>query len=306
MYFIKAQESRNEWWRYILTILIVLFAQLLGAIPLYIILFIKQLRDKIDISGFKDSLNFEILGLNQNMGLILLLNPSVITFIAILLMMVFLHKQKLGAIFSASGKIRWGRMLTGSIIWLILLIIAELIASKVHPGNYVFHFDSVNFIPLVFIVVILIPLQAGSEELLFRSYLMQGTGLLFHSRAIALFLTSVAFGLMHSLNPEVNEFGFWSSMVYYIGFGLIAGLLVIYDNGIELAIGVHAINNIYGCLFVTYDSSVLQTAALWKLKKLDITLMNIGFVVMAVVLLVTMAIIYKWKDWGKLWQRIQD
>jgi membrane protease YdiL (CAAX protease family) len=288
MYYIQAQQARNEWWRYIITVLIVLLTQVLFTVPLLI------------VTGLSGTFDFKLLGINQNIGLMLLLIPSVTGFFALFLMMVYFHKQKPGNVFSAAGKLRWNRLFTGAAVWLILLIIAELVASRIHPGNYEFHYDAVNFIPLVFIVLILIPLQAGSEELLFRSYLMQGTGLLFHSRIIALLITSIAFGLLHSLNPEVKEFGFWTSMVYYIGFGLIGALLVIMDNGIELTIGVHTINNIFGCLFVTYDSSVLQTAALWKLKKIDITLMNIGFGIMAIVFIIIMAFLYKWKDWGKI------
>jgi membrane protease YdiL (CAAX protease family) len=219
-------------------------------------------------------------------------------------MMYYGHKQKPGNIFSVTGSFRWKRLFISAAVWLLLLVIAEVVASKIHPGNYQFHFDAIKFIPLVFIVLILIPFQAGFEELLFRSYLMQGTAFIFHSRFIALIFTSVIFGLMHSYNPEVNQFGFWNSMIYYIGFGLVAGLLVIFDNGLELAIGVHAINNIYGCLFVTYESSVLQTPALWTLKSVDINLMNIGFGFMAIVFLIIMAKIYKWNDWGKIFRLI--
>lgn len=305
MYFIQAKQAKNDWWRYLVTISIILAVQLIiGAIPLYLIISLKSQHGIYDITEFQKTLNFELLGISQNTGLIILLIPSVLSAIILFILMVKLHRHLPGKIFSSAGKFRWNRLWVGIFLWLFLSLIAEFIISRFNPGNYEFYFDAARFIPLVIISLIMIPFQAGFEELFFRSYLMQGSGILFRYRLIALLLTSVLFGLMHSVNPEVDEFGFWNSMLFYMGFGVLSGLLVIYDNGIELAIGVHAINNIFGCLFVTYESSVLKTAALWKLKTLDIRLMNIGFVIMAIIFLVIVAYIFKWNNWKKIYKPI--
>ncbi len=305
MYFVKAHESKNEWWRYLITLIVVLLTQVIGSIPLLIMLALKQIGGNENVQQFRETLNFEAIGVNQNTGLILMLIPSVLSFFGLIYLMIYLHKKSLGEIASADGQIRWKRIVTGSMVWLGLLIIGELIAGLIHPGNYVFHFEILKFIPLFFIAIILIPFQAGFEELLFRSYLMAGSGLLFRYRIIALLITSVIFGMLHLYNPEVREYGLWSSMFYYIGFGLFAGLLVVMDNGIELAIGVHAINNIYGAVFVTYESSALQTPALWKMKTLDPLLMNTGFLLAAIIFLVFFARLYKWRNWNKMFRKVQ-
>lgn len=305
MYFIQAKQAKNEWWRYLLTTFVIFCIQIIiGFIPFQIIIFFKSQEGLLDFAEFQKTLNFELLGLSQNLGLLILLFPSALCAIVLFIMMVYLHKQKPGNIFSSAGRFRWNRLLIGCLVWLTLSVAAEIIFHQINPENYQYHFDVSKFIPLVIISLIIIPLQAGFEELLFRSYYMQGLGVFTRYRIIALLLTSIAFGLMHSLNPEVDEFGFLNSMLFYMGFGILAGLLVVFDNGIELALGVHAINNIFGCLFVTYESSVLKTAALWEIKTLDIKLMNIGFVVMALVFLVVMAIIFKWNNWKKLFQPI--
>jgi uncharacterized protein len=300
MYFEIAKQAKNDWWRYLLTVLALFITQFIGSIPFYLIFFLSRQSENINIVEFQKTLNFEVIGLNQNLGLVILLIPSVLSAIILWLLIVHLHKQKPGNVFSASGKFRWNRLWTAVIIWLFLSAIAEFINSQMNPGNYEFNFNVAQFIPLVIISVIIIPFQAGFEELLFRSYFMQGIGVLFHYRLIALLLTSIVFGLMHSLNPEVNEFGFWNSMIFYMGFGILAGLLVVFDNGIEMALGIHTINNFFGCIFVTYQSSVLQTAALWKIKFMDIRLMNLGFLLMSIIFLVLMARIYKWENWKKL------
>ena len=305
MYFSQAKQGKNNWWLYIITIFIVFGVQVIAYLPVRIINNIKTNQGNYDIQKFQKTLDFSVLGIDQNLGLILLLFPTMLGAIALFYLMTRLHGKKPGFIFSYAGRFRWNRLWTALSIWLIITIIAELIYRQIDPGNYQFQFDVKHFVPLVIITLIFIPFQAGLEELLFRSYLMQGFGLVFKYRINALLLTSIIFGLMHSLNPEVDKFGFWNSMLFYVGFGLFAGLLVVFDNGIEMAIGIHTINNIFGCIFVTYQSSVLPTAALWKLKTVDMKLMNIGFLITSVLFLLIIAIIYKWKNWKKLFNPIK-
>ena len=302
MYFVQALNSKNEWWRYLATLGVVFFVYFfLGALPLTLVVTIKVLHNStIDLNAFNETYDPAAIGIEQNTGLILFLIPAVLSFIALLIMMIYLHSRKIGGIASATGHIRWNRLLTGSLVWLILLIAVEVLFAYKNPENYIFHYDPARFIPLVFITVLIIPLQAWSEELLFRSYLMQGIGILFNSRIIALIITSCLFGSMHFMNPEVKEFGLWTTMPYYIGFGLFAGLLVVFDNGIELACGVHAINNMYSAALVTYNSSALKTAALWRIKRLDPIEMLIAFTIMAILYLIVMAGLYKWKNFSKL------
>jgi hypothetical protein len=52
-------------------------------------------------------------------------------------------------------------------------------------------------------------------------------------------------------------------MVFYIGTGLFYGIVTLMDEGTELALGLHAINNIVAAFFVTTDWTVFQTEALY-------------------------------------------
>lgn len=306
MYFIQAQKSKNEWWRYLTGLLIVMFAYLvLGSIPLGIVMFYKAAQGiPMDMNNFMDTYNTEAIGISQNSGLLLLLFPSVLAFFVLWGVMVWIHGKKTGDIASSEGRIRWSRMLLASFIWLVLMIISELLFAYTYPEKYSFDFNPEKFIPLLILALFFIPFQTWFEELLFRSYLMQGIGLLFRSRIAALLLTSLGFGLLHSFNPEVREFGFMATMPYYVGFGIFAGLLVIMDNGIEMAFGIHAVNNVYSAVFVTYESSVLKTPALWTLNKINPWLQNLAFLIMALVFILIMAKIYKWDEWKRIFRLI--
>lgn len=306
MYFIKAREGENHWWQYVLTLIVVTFiVSVIGFIPIFIVVAWKSsLGFDVDLQAFSQNYDPRAIGLEVNSGLILLLIPSVLGFFALVYMMVKFHKKKLSSIASAGDKIRWDRILSGAFIWFILLVIAEIISALSFPENYELQFNPGQFIPLFFIALIFIPFQAWFEELLFRGFLMQGLGLLFRYRILALLATSIGFGMLHISNPEVKALGFSSVMPYYIAFGLFSGLLVIMDNGLELALGVHAINNIFGAVFVTYKSSVLKTPALWINREINPLLMNLAFLVMAIVFVRIVSWKYKWEDWKKMFRLI--
>jgi membrane protease YdiL (CAAX protease family) len=105
------------------------------------------------------------------------------------------------------------------------------------------------------------------------------------------------FGILHLANPEVQLLG-KVVLIYYILTGVFVGILTAMDNGLELGIGFHAANNIFGCLILTNNWQVFQTDAIWK----DMTGPSIGWdiwVTLFIVyplLLVLYSKIYKWKS----------
>lgn len=105
------------------------------------------------------------------------------------------------------------------------------------------------------------PLQTTFEELLFRGYLLQGFARLTKNVWLPLVLTSVLFGSLHFFNPEVDKLGNWL-LLYYIGTGLFLGLITIYDQGTELALGFHAANNFFSSILVTASWTVFETHAI--------------------------------------------
>src|SRR5690554_7784922 len=52
-------------------------------------------------------------------------------------------------------------------------------------------------------------------------------------------------------------------MIYYIGCGFLLGIMTLMDDGLELALGFHAANNLIGALIVTSDAAVFQTDAIF-------------------------------------------
>ena len=151
---------------------------------------------------------------------------------------------------------------------------------------------------LFLISVVMIPLQTSAEELFFRGYLMQGFGVIFRNRWLPLITTSIIFGMLHIWNPEIDKLGV-NLIWYYIGTGLFLGVITLMDEGLELALGFHAANNLVTALLVTASWTSFQTESLLidnsepsLIKELLIT-----FLVVYPILILLFSRKYGWKNW---------
>ena len=188
---------------------------------------------------------------------------------------------------------------------LLLLLANELVFYYLQPDNYSVNASWQEVLPLAALALIILPFQTSAEEFLLRGYLVQGLGLFFKFGFIAVALTSAIFGLLHFQNPEVDELGLGLAMVYYMGFGLFMGILVLMSDGLELSLGVHFIINFYSIVFLTYPGSAVKTPALFRIKELDPEMMILSFLATAILFLIIVSIKYKWKNWGKLFSKVE-
>ncbi|GHV65635.1 abortive infection protein [Bacteroidia bacterium] len=256
MFFEKSHTGNNKWYLYVLTILITFLATQLGSLPLAAYaLFTSDTPANIDIATIT----------NTNIGLSLMLLSFAIGLVALLWCVKSIHNKKIGDVLTARTYFDRTRFFWGAAVWAMLSVASFALEYWLgDTSDIVFQFQPAKFFPLLLIVALFLPLQTSFEEVFFRGYLMQGSFLLLRSKWGALIITSLIFGLMHIANPEVTEFGFWVTMPQYVLMGLFFGYLTIKDNGLELALGVHAANNIMACTLITSNASALQTAALFK------------------------------------------
>ena len=109
----------------------------------------------------------------------------------------------------------------------------------------------------------MIPVQSILEELIFRGYLMQGFSVFFKNRILPLLITSIIFGLLHILNPEIQKIGY-GLLIYYVGTGVFFGIITLMDEGVELSSGFHVSNNLIASLLVTADWTAFETYSIFK------------------------------------------
>jgi membrane protease YdiL (CAAX protease family) len=296
-------RGRNSFWRYFTgSVTPFIVSNLIGAIPLAIVMITYAEGGKIPEKGGMP--DFEAMGINLNLGFVLTVLPFILAFFTFIYLVKPLNERGLVTVINGGTKIRWKRMLVSAIVWTVLLALGLLYSLRTNPDNYVLNNTSNSLITIAVLAVLTIPFQAGFEELIFRGYLMQGFAVASRNRWLPAVVTSVLFGMMHGLNPEVKEYGFFALMPQYIFFGLVFGVLAMMDDGIELAIGAHTANNVFMSVFVTNEDAALQTPAMYEQLKIHPWIDFRDLVIMSLVFIAIMAIIYRWKDIRKLYGRI--
>ncbi len=291
----RALDQQNQWWKYIVIILVgFVAANFIGALPLIVIITTRTLQGYT--ANPENVLDLSAYGIDLNIGLILMLLPFVVGLLIIIPLLKNLHKRSLSEVINGTKKIRWNRFFFSMGIWTLLMIASFAIEYLAFPQDFVLQFDPVKFSILLIISIVLIPFQTTFEEVIFRGYLMQGFAAWTKNRWLAIIIPAIAFGLMHSFNPEIDSYGFWLAMPQYILFGLIFGIMVVLDDGIETSMGAHAANNIFLCLIVTSKGSALQTYALFEQINIKPSIMDtVQLLVSGVILIVILGIKYKWE-----------
>ena len=210
----------------------------------------------------------------------------------------YVHEQTIKSLTTSRKKVDWSRIFFSFILWAVITIGMTVIAYYIAPEDFVWNFNWNKFWVLAVIAIALVPLQTSFEEYFFRGYLMQGLATVMKNRWFPLIFTSVIFGLMHGANPEVDKLG-PIIMVYYIGTGLFLGIITLMDEGLELALGFHAANNLITALLVTTDWTAFQTDSILR----DVSEPSAGFDILIPVLVLFPTLLfifakkYKWNNW---------
>src|SRR5450759_1359535 len=298
--------GKNSFWRYIVIIAVVLIvANTIGALPLILTVALKSASNPEVLSQLSANPNdFSVLGLEPNIGLMMMLIPVITGLFAFILLVKPLNHRTFKMTINGTGKIRWDRFFISAAVWLILSALYLLFYLKFDPSNFTINNKTTSLIILSVSSVLLIPFQAALEEVLFRGYLMQGFAAIFRNRWFPLIMTSVLFGLLHAVNPEVKEYGFFTMMPQYIVFGLIFGIITILDDGIEAAMGAHAINNIFLCIMLTTESSALQTSALYKQYNIHPWPDFAALIITGIVFILILKMIFRWDKFSLLFKKI--
>jgi len=239
----------------------------------------------------------KMIGVNGTFLFIIL--PLSIACLFLLFWVKFVQNQSITIITTSRKKIDWKRIFFSFFLWSFISISMVIVSYFLNPESFLFNFKMHKFLVFLVIAILLIPLQTSFEEYLFRGHMLQGIGLFTNSRLIPLVITSVLFGLMHIANPEVGKIGY-IIMVYYIGTGFFLGVITLMDEGLELALGFHAANNLIGALLVTSDWTAFQTHSIFKDVSEPAAGFDIIFPVCVIfpILILIFAKKYKWNNWN--------
>jgi CAAX protease family protein len=158
------------------------------------------------------------------------------------------HRRPWRSLISTDLTIDWRRLAIGAGVEGVLLLVSiwltHLLAGRPWPPG-----SSLSW-PVLVLVLLLIPFQAASEEMLFRGYLTQalgrltqalerfgGFGRLWRSRIAIALVVSILFAVLH--------FGAYGPLTtpYLMALSLIYSWVTLQDERIELTIGAHTMTN---------------------------------------------------------------
>ena len=294
----KAKQGNTSFSSYFLGIVLIISVYLLGS---YFLIFDLQWNFGIEsFDGISQNEIVRILGNNRFLAWLIV--PFLFVALFLVIHTKFVHKRTVLSIFSGRENFDWKRVLF-SFSLLFSLLSLFLFIQYLSSDSLIFQFDLQKFIPLFFIAIFLLPIQTSCEELLFRSYILQGIKLRTKKNSIAVLISGIMFGAIHIGNPEIAKIGY-HIIVYYMLVGVFLALISLFDNGIELALGYHAANNVFAALMITNNWQAFQTDAVFidisdPGKGLD-TIIGILFILPLVFFIFYKK--YKWHSLKEMWQ----
>ncbi|MDD3753410.1 MAG: type II CAAX endopeptidase family protein [Methanobacterium sp.] len=281
----NAKTGKNNWWRYILTIALSMGISFIATLVLFIVFIILY----VTLLPAGASVNFlSSVSDIVNNPFVLIMITGVLYLISTFIFYVcvrFLHKKKFLSIINAVPSFRWKMLLKGIGLWFLILFLFSLPELIFSPSSYQFTFNPQNFGLLLVLCLLVFPIQASLEELVFRGYLMQGFSLLTKKPWIPLLLTSIIFSIMHYWNGT-GDVGI-AIMISTFIIGFMLGIIALGENGIETAMGIHIGNNLYVALiFNSTDSGLPNVPSLVTSQPTD-PFAGIPFMIIMALLTIT-------------------
>jgi membrane protease YdiL (CAAX protease family) len=185
-----------------------------------------------------------------------------------LLAVRLVHARPLKTLITGEAQIRWRRMFSGASVWLVIAALLSMTEAFLYPGRYVLTFQPATWLVYAVFALILVPIQTSAEEVFFRGYLLQWMGLRLKNRWLLSVLNGVLFLLPHLVNPEMATGSILIGLGYF-AMGFFLTFITLQDHGMELALGMHAANNLFAALFANYTVTALPSPSLFTVQVLD-------------------------------------
>ena len=295
-YIQKGFFGEIDWWRYIITIMIVITGAGLFSFPHSMAIAAKVATGEAEFGRVED-LNYLFSLFDANVNLAYMMLPFVGGLLFLFIAIRKIHKQTITDLTTSRDKIDWSRILFSFFIWGGFVVLSVGLGYFLDTESFVLNIKWQPFLILCLLGLVLVPIQTSFEEYLFRGYLMQGLGVLARNRWFPLLVTSILFGMMHFANPEVDKLG-KLVLIYYIGTGALLGVITLMDEGMELSLGFHAANNLITALLVTSDWTAFQTHSIFiDISDPDlITAIGPAFIIYPILLYI-FSKKYGWTNW---------
>ncbi|KAB8318669.1 CPBP family intramembrane metalloprotease [Tolypothrix campylonemoides VB511288] len=279
-YVEAARWGKYRWWRYVLGLVVILFAWLVVGTGAGVLV-------AFALSGQPD---YSVLG---PFGKFLFVMAGFAFFlVGVLIAVTRIHRRHPRTLVTAREKISWRRIGQGFVAWFVPVCLIGVLGQYLfYPDTFSFNSDLAAFARFVPIALVFTAIQTTTEELFYRGYIVQGASMISTNRVFLALTSAVIFTVPHLLNPEAITGG-WLTVFsnYFLVPGLVWTVVSLIDGTIELAIGVHFANNIVGFLLFNIAGSAVTAPALFTVSEFHATYVALSVLVIIPIFL---AITYK-------------
>jgi CAAX protease family protein len=262
-----ARTGAHRWWRPVVGTVFIVVAGAVLALAGYVIFGVAAA-----IAGRPgDADGLPTFGARGELALSFLMIAALLP--VTLLAARWIQRRPAGTLSSVTGRLRWR--------WLAACLPVALGAIVVFLGAG-FTFATVTgvdaglgdplagwmpFLASMLVLLIVVPPQAAAEEYLMRGWLLQGLGTWFRRPWVPIAVQAVVFAALHGWG---TPWGFADLLV----FAVVAGMLTVRTGGLEAAIALHVMNNLFSAVLAAAynDLGVDETAAdmPWQFAVVDL------------------------------------
>lgn len=175
-------------------------------------------------------------------AVLLAMTPVIATGLALVLFFKPIHKADPAVLVSAVDKIRIKRFLPGFLVSFLILSIQTAVSLATNSEGARINTLTTEFLYYFLLLLPMVFLQITSEELIFRSYLLQAVSAYSRKTWLPVLVSSLVFGVMHVGDPTSAE-AIPTFLTLFVT-GLVLSIVTVLDNGIEMAVGIHFANNL--------------------------------------------------------------
>jgi erythromycin esterase-like protein/membrane protease YdiL (CAAX protease family) len=263
----NARSGKNEWWRYALTIFVMV---LLPA--LFIVIFGNLIMPVVKSHFEKTHFSETLITLAGIAGIFLSIRGGL--WIAI----NKLHRRPFSSLIHTKKTFSWKLWICGFLAWCPFVILTSFLFEYQSYKTFIsYNWSSTQILLLFFTGLISIGIQSTTEEIVFRGYILQGISLKIKRTITIALINALLFSVLH--------FGYGiQSLIESFVFGVIITLIVFKFNRIEFAAGAHASNNLILLLFFPSDLDAMSQFE-WSVDLLELTVFLLTMILFYVLIL---------------------
>ena len=246
-----SDKGKSSHWRYVLGFLLSVFVFFVlagfGMFPL--ILFVPDYKASLTLSVMATLMAF------------------IIPFIALPLIVKLVHQRPWWSVAMPRLRFESWNFLTALWVYLTVSVATVLLFSMIGlmPIEYNPDFDWSVLLPVAFIGMVGIFIQAGSEEILFRGYLTQFVRRFTENKYVFIGIPALLFALPHIANISELGGGLLVATPYLMS-GLVYAWAAYRTGSLWMGLGLHWSNNYTSLVLIATHGDVLPSAASFQIE----------------------------------------